>query len=60
MIPFATLARAQAAAEALSTVKTVTAKGGTYYVGSTLTLTSADSGETWRAAPGASVVLSGT
>ena len=57
--PFATLARAQAAMETSFKVNTTTPKGGTHCAGSTLTLTSAHSGETWQAVPGTSVGLSG-
>ena len=45
--PFATLARAQEAMENSST-KTTYVEGGTYNITSTLTLTGADSGETWQ------------
>jgi hypothetical protein len=44
--PFATLARAQQAMEN-SSIKTTYIEGGTYNVTSSLTLTSADNGETW-------------
>jgi large repetitive protein len=49
--PFATLARAQQAMEA-SSIKTTYVKGGTYHLSSTLSLTSADNGETWQYYPG--------
>jgi hypothetical protein len=45
--PFATLARAQEAMEG-SSIKTTYLEGGTYNLTSTLTLTGADSGETWQ------------
>ncbi len=44
--PFATLARAQEAMEG-SSIKTTYVEGGTYNLGSTLTLTAADNGESW-------------
>jgi parallel beta-helix repeat protein len=56
--PFRSLQRAQVAMEQ-SSIKVTQINGGTYYPGSTLTLTAADQGETWEAAPGATVVLSG-
>jgi parallel beta-helix repeat protein len=56
--PFATLHRAQLAMEQ-SSIKVTQIHAGTYYLGSPLTLTSLDRGETWEAAPGATVVLSG-
>jgi parallel beta-helix repeat protein len=45
--PFATLARAQQAMEG-SSIKTTYVEGGTYNLSNTLTLTSADNGETWQ------------
>ncbi len=48
--PFATLARAQEAMED-SSIKTTYVEGGTYHLTSTLTLTSADDGETWTYYP---------
>ena len=39
---------------------TINLQTGTYRLGATLALTSADSGETWQAAPGASPVLVGS
>ena len=44
--PFATLAHAQQAMEG-SSIKTTYIEGGTYHLTSTLTLTSADNGESW-------------
>ncbi len=58
LLPFATLARAQLAMQS-STTKVTQIENGTYYLGSPLVLTEADNGETWEAAPGANVVLSG-
>jgi hypothetical protein len=45
--PFATLERAQQAMEN-SSLKTTYVEGGTYHLSQTLTLTGADSGETWQ------------
>lgn len=56
--PFATLGRAQLAMQQ-SAVKTTQIYAGTYYLSSTLVLAAADQGETWEAAPGATVVISG-
>jgi parallel beta-helix repeat protein len=56
--PFATLQRAQLAMQQ-SSVKVTQINAGTYYLTSPLTLNSLDQGETWEAAPGATVVLSG-
>jgi hypothetical protein len=56
--PFLTLARAQKAMQS-SSIKTTQIQSGIYYLTSPLALTGADNGETWTAAPGASVVLSG-
>ncbi len=56
--PFATLARAQTAMRAGS-VKVTQIESGTYYLTSPLALTSADNGETWEAAQGATPVISG-
>ena len=52
--PFATLAKAQQAMEGSST-KTTYVEGGTYYLTSTLTLTSADNGESWDYYPASGV-----
>jgi hypothetical protein len=49
--PFATLAHAQQAMEG-SSIKTTYVEAGTYHLTSTLTLTSADNGETWQNYPG--------
>ncbi len=57
--PFATLERAQQAARAATKPVTVTIRGGTYRLGKTLTFGPEDSGVTWRAAAGETVVLSG-
>jgi parallel beta-helix repeat protein len=56
--PFATLARAQTAMRGGS-VKVTQIEAGTYYLTTPLALTSADNGETWEAAQGASPVISG-
>jgi VCBS repeat-containing protein len=48
--PFATLARAQEAMEN-SSIKATYVEAGTYNLSSTLTLTSADNGETWQYYP---------
>jgi hypothetical protein len=48
--PFATLPRAQHAMQA-SSIKRTAIRGGTYSLGATLELTSADSGETWQYYP---------
>jgi Ca-dependent carbohydrate-binding module xylan-binding/Right handed beta helix region len=48
--PFATLARAQQAMEG-SSIKTTYVEGGTYNLTSTITLSAADSGETWQYYP---------
>jgi parallel beta-helix repeat protein len=56
--PFATPGRAQQAMQQSST-KTTIIDAGTYYLTTPLALTSADNGETWQAASGASAVLSG-
>ncbi|KAA6456419.1 hypothetical protein DYQ86_25085 [Acidobacteria bacterium AB60] len=56
--PFATLQRAQQAMQA-SGIKVTEIGGGTYYLGAPLTLTAADQGETWEAAPGETAILSG-
>ncbi len=52
--PFATLAKAQQAMEGSST-KTTYVEGGTYHLTSTLTLTSADNGESWDYYPASGV-----
>jgi parallel beta-helix repeat protein len=56
--PFLTLARAQKAMQS-SSIKTTQIQSGIYYLTSPLALTEADNGETWKAASGANVVLSG-
>src|ERR1035438_8527670 len=56
--PFATPARAQQAMQHSSTKITII-NASTYYLTTPLALTSADNGETWQAASGANVVLSG-
>src|SRR6266436_2532436 len=56
--PFATLQQAQHAMET-STIKTTYVEAGTYNLSSTLTLGSADSGESFIAAPGQQVTLDG-
>jgi len=56
--PLRTFAAAQQAARSHE-ADTVVFDGGTYYLNDTVVLTPADSGKTYRAAPGATVVLSG-
>jgi parallel beta-helix repeat protein len=56
--PFRTLAQAQLAMRN-SPIKTTTINAGKYYLATALELTSADSNETWQAANGAPVVISG-
>jgi parallel beta-helix repeat protein len=56
--PFKTLARAVQAMES-SGIHTTYVEGGTYKLDSTLTLTSADSGMTIAAAPGAKPIITG-
>ena len=57
--PFKTLARAQAAMRASSSVKTVYLMAGSYDVTETLQLAGADSGESWLGYPGETPVLEG-
>ena len=52
--PFATLARAQQAMEH-SSIKATYVEGGTYHLSSAITLTAADSGETWQYYPASGV-----
>lgn len=57
--PFKTLARAQAAMRASSTVKAATIRGGSYSLGSGWSLDWQDDGELWISYPGETVVLDG-
>ena len=61
--PFQTIGRAQTAARAIiasgATNLTVTLRGGTYPIASTLNLTSADSGISYGSYPGEDAILSG-
>jgi parallel beta-helix repeat protein len=56
--PFATLQRAQIAMQS-SAIKVAQIESGSYYLPEPLILTDADAGETWEAAPDATVILSG-
>jgi VCBS repeat-containing protein len=57
--PLATLQAAQAKMEASTTTKTTYVEGGSYYLNSTLTLGTADNGESWLADPGQTPVIYG-
>ena len=57
--PLATLGAAQTAMQASTTTKTTYVEGGDYYESSTLTLGSADSGESWLGMPGQTAVVHG-
>eukprot|EP01051_Picozoa_sp_SAG22_P000690 SAG22_NODE_20_length_32168_cov_40.859241_20_plen_362_part_00 len=57
--PFATLGRAQKAAQAAAKPASVVVAAGKYHLNSTLTLGASDSGVAWSAAAGATVTLSG-
>jgi hypothetical protein len=57
--PFATLGRAQKAAQAAAKPASVVVAAGKYHLNSTLTLGAPDSGVAWSTAPGAAVTLSG-
>jgi hypothetical protein len=57
--PFRTLAAAQAAMRASSTVKAVTIRRGTYSIVPALSLSRADSSEVWISYPGESATLDG-
>ena len=57
--PLATLQAAQAKMEASPTTKTTYVEGGTYHLGSSLALTSADSGESWLGYPGQTATIDG-
>lgn len=57
--PGQSLARVQLAARRTPGADTIVLRGGTYRLARPLTLTAADSGVTWEAAPGETPVLSG-
>ena len=57
--PFATLGRAQKAAQSAAKPASVVVAAGKYHLNSTLKLGASDSGVAWSAAPGAAVTLSG-
>lgn len=57
--PFKTLARAQAAMRASTTIKTATIRAGTYSLTTNLTFDSQDNGETWEPYPFESPTIDG-
>lgn len=58
--PFLTLAKAQQAMRASTTVKTITLRGGSYAIPSGLNLTRQDTGETWVAYGQEKPIIDGT
>lgn len=57
--PFRTLARAQQAMRASTTIRTARLRSGTYSIGSGFFLSEQDSGETWLPYPGEAPVIDG-